>query len=1087
MIKNISKNINLNSTNRKLLFFVAIYAISSIIFLILLFNAVDKYLKNQTQNNAKIMASAIDYYKLSKLNANKSDLTKGDYYEMKNLLKKLNNTSKNFRFVYLMGVNDENKVFFYVDSETIGSPDESAPGDIYEDCPKEAIESFKSNDGKYSEIYEDKWGQWISAYYPVRDFNNKPIALLGIDNDAKEWNSNIREFLFLPFILVVIGLVLIIINHYHRINKLKLLESKSHLDAFFSSDSLYVVKIDDKGDYTYVNQSFQNRFSWINNGKSLIGFHSLKTVLPEDHQRVNDIIKLCLSDPGFAYQIYLKKPDENSIHRTSLWDLTSLRNPETNEMEILGIGRDVTNVEHLENELLFERELFSSGPVVTLIWENDEFWTVKYTSKNVQSVLGYNYNEFVCTKYSDYIHPDDLLRINNELQHFINNKINNFEQSYRIKKKDGEYIWIFDLTKVYRDNKGIITEIRGYIFDQTKNKEYEAELQKQNVLLEGIIKGTNAGTWDWNVQTGEMVINDRWTELIGYTLDELMPITVDTWANTLHPDDLSIAKKELDKHFSGKTDYYDVIFRQMHKNGNYVWINSRGKVISKTTDGKPIIIQGIHIDLTEHIQALSKLKESENLLRSFISNVNGIAFLVDKDGIFRLSEGLGLNGLNMKPKDVIGKSIYEVYRGERELLTQIEETLSGKSGLIVLELNQKYFETNFSPVRNDDGVIISAIGISIDITEKHNAEENIKKLNIAIEQSPVSIFITNRKGIIEYANKEFSKTSGYSKDEYLGKNPKFLSSGKSEKTVYEELWKTISQGKIWQGELLNKTKYGELIWESEIIAPILDNEMKIKNFICIKENITEKKKLLDELIKAKNQIEESDKLKTAFLQNMSHEIRTPLNGIIGFSRLLELEDLSKEEISEFVGLIKNSSNRLLETINNILELSRIETNQMNIEKDFILVNELINDVAEDYKNKIKNKGIELTLTFGLELENSIIYSDKSKLRLIINNLLNNALKFTKEGKIEVGYTILGGSYTFFVKDTGIGIKEDSIDKIFDRFFQADISISRNYEGTGLGLSLCKEYINLLGGHIGVESIVGKGSEFYFTIKNKVKY
>ena len=1078
--------IKIKTANQKLLFGLVIYIIVSIVFLSILRTGIDNYLKKQSQIKAQIMATAIDYQDLKYFDGNVNDLTKEQYYKLKNQLKKFKQEFSNIRFINLLGLKDTSSVFFFVDSEQIGSKDEAAPGEVYPNYPKEVLETFRINKANFSDQYQDQWGNWITAYYPVRDLNNKPLAILAIDWDAKEWNLHIRELLILPLVLLFIGAILLLINHYHKLNKVKLIDSEKQLEAVFSSDALYVVKIDLSGNYSYVNESFQKRFGWLNHGNSLVGINSLSTIVKEDHHKIIELTKKCIENPGITFQINLKKPDEISKFRMNMWELTYIKNDESNTNEILGIGKDITNLEQLERELVFERDLFSSGPVVTLIWENDDFWTIRYASKNINAVLGYSTEEFVNSKFADYLHPEDVDKINKEVSYYIINRVNSFEQSYRIRKKDGSYIWIFDLTKIYRNEKGIITEIRGYIFDQTKNKEYEEELKNQNILLEGILVGTNAGIWEWNIETGVLNINDRWAELIGYTKEELEPLTIDTWAKSLFPEDLKIAQKELELHFIGKLNYYDVVFRQYHKNGNVIWINSRGRVISRTEDGKPLRMQGTHIDLTDHIKTLHKSKENENLLRSFISNINGIAFLVDKDGVFRLSEGLGLNGLNLKPRDVVGKSIYEVYNGENELISQIEEALLGKSGVKVIKLNNKYFETNFSPIRDEEGLISGAIGISIDVTEKYKAEENLKKLNIAIEQSPVSIFITDPSGKIEYANSEFSRTSGYTKREYLGKNPRIFNSGLNDKKIYDKLWKTISSGKIWKGELLNKTKNDELIWESEIIAPILDNDNNIKNYICIRENITEKKKLLDELIKAKTQIEESDKLKTAFLQNMSHEIRTPLNGIIGFSRLLESEDLTKEEIGEFVGLIKSSSNRLLETINNILELSKIETQQIEINNDFVLVNELIMSVSETFANKIKQKGIELILHMPIELEKSILYSDRNKINIILKNLINNAIKFTNCGKIEIGYIFENDAYTFFVKDSGIGIKEEFLNKIFDRFFQADISISRNYEGTGLGLSVCKEYVNLLGGKIWVLSSYDKGSEFYFTVKNNVK-
>jgi len=333
----------------------------------------------------------------------------------------------------------------------------------------------------------------------------------------------------LPLVFIVVGLIWLVTYHFHRLNKKKLVESKTQLDAILSSDSLYVIKIDLEGNYSYVNESFQKRFGWLNGGHSRLGINSLTTIITEDHNKIIDLTKQCLSNPGMTYQILLRKPDEITKFRVNLSELTYIKNEESNTHEILGIGKDVTNVEELEKELIFERDLFSSVPVLTLIRNNDDFCTVKYASKNIQNVLGYSIDEFINSKYEDYLHPDDLDRINKEVNNNKIKRLNNFEQSYRIKKKDGTYIWIFDLTKIYRYGKGVIIEIRGYIFDQTKSKEYEEELRNQIILLEGIIKGTNAGTWDRDITSGELSINDKWAELIGYKKEELEPMTIDNW------------------------------------------------------------------------------------------------------------------------------------------------------------------------------------------------------------------------------------------------------------------------------------------------------------------------------------------------------------------------------------------------------------------------------------------------------------------------------------------------------------------------------------------------------------------------------
>jgi signal transduction histidine kinase len=242
----------------------------------------------------------------------------------------------------------------------------------------------------------------------------------------------------------------------------------------------------------------------------------------------------------------------------------------------------------------------------------------------------------------------------------------------------------------------------------------------------------------------------------------------------------------------------------------------------------------------------------------------------------------------------------------------------------------------------------------------------------------------------------------------------------------------------------------------------------------------EKEKRAAELIIAKERAEESDNLKTAFLQNMSHEIRTPLNGIIGFSRLLNVEYISKDDIKEFTAMISLSGKRLLEIVNNVLDIARIQTGQVNIEQKPIIISSLFSDLKNFFSQlaKVKNISLKFHIPSG---RYQAIYSDEAKLFQILTNLINNALKFTKSGNIDLGYEKKDNAIQFYVKDTGIGIPPEMYERIFDRFIQADQSLSRGYEGAGLGLAICKGLVELLGGRIWVESKINKGTTFFFTI------
>jgi CheY-like chemotaxis protein/nitrogen-specific signal transduction histidine kinase len=246
-------------------------------------------------------------------------------------------------------------------------------------------------------------------------------------------------------------------------------------------------------------------------------------------------------------------------------------------------------------------------------------------------------------------------------------------------------------------------------------------------------------------------------------------------------------------------------------------------------------------------------------------------------------------------------------------------------------------------------------------------------------------------------------------------------------------------------------------------------------------DITERKHAEAELIKAKGQAEESNRLKSAFLTNMSHEIRTPMNGILGFTELLKEPNLTAEEQQDFISTIEQSGERLLNTINSIVDISKIESGMMKVDIKESSINEQIEFIYNFFKPEVENKGIKFFFKNGLQSKEAIIKTDPEKIIALLTNLVKNAIKFTAKGSVEFGYVKKGEYLEFFVKDTGVGIPQNQHGIIFERFRQGSESYNRGYEGSGLGLSISKSYVEMLGGEIWVESEEGLGSTFYFTI------
>jgi PAS domain S-box-containing protein len=383
-----------------------------------------------------------------------------------------------------------------------------------------------------------------------------------------------------------------------------------------------------------------------------------------------------------------------------------------------------------------------------------------------------------------------------------------------------------------------------------------------------------------------------------------------------------------------------------------------------------------------------------------------------------------------------------------------------------------------------------------DNTARKVAEENILKLSQVVDQSPDGIVISNVLGEIEYVNHAFVMETGYSVEEVIGKNPRFLQSGKTAPETYKALWAALTSGRTWKGEFLNRRKDGTEYTEFDIIAPLRAGDGTISHYVALKEDATQRKQLTEELqahrlhlqelvgirtaelAEAKNVAESANHAKSTFLATISHEIRTPLNGILGMIELLTLSDLDDDQRAK-LDVVSQSGQSLLRIISDILDYSKIEAGKLEIINEIASVSRIVGNSCNLYRASASRKGLTLKSDIDPQISPHV-WADPQRLQQILNNLVSNAIKFTNEGQIAIHAKLVKKRpnlelIEISVIDGGIGVSADQMKFLFEPFTQIDTNSTRRYSGTGLGLSICRRLAEMMGGSISMESKLGVGT------------
>ena len=529
-------------------------------------------------------------------------------------------------------------------------------------------------------------------------------------------------------------------------------------------------------------------------------------------------------------------------------------------------------------------------------------------------------------------------------------------------------------------------------------------------------------------------------------------------------------------------------------------------------DKEQRLLQNALLMSTTELNAVNDRMRIQNAetTRILLNTLSDGVYATDLEGRLTFMNATAEKLLGWQEKELIGRPVHEIVQHHfpdgslfpAEISPQLSVIRNGESidgSGHYLNRDRKFFPIDYlaRPIIVG-GKLTGALVSFHDISLRQEAENNLRMAydrlsetlselefqKYALDQHAI-VSMTDPDGKIIYANNKLSELSQYSNEELMGQDHRILNSGYHPYEFFKEMWETIGCGKIWHGEVKNRRKDGVHYWVDSTIVPFMNDQRQPVRYISIRTEITARKENEKKLRQAKNVAEQANKVKGQFLATMSHEIRTPMNGIIGMTELALGTELNHEQ-RECLSLVKSSASELMHIINDILDFSKIESGKMNIEIVEFSLEQLLCDTIKSFAVRAHQKNLTLLLNVASDVPHRML-GDPGRLRQVIVNLVGNAIKFTEYGEIEVAVQRLDNvrekhaNLRFNVRDTGIGIPRDKFKTIFKSFSQADSTTTRKYGGTGLGLTISTQLIRLMGGKIGLESKLGKGSSFHFIL------
>jgi len=653
---------------------------------------------------------------------------------------------------------------------------------------------------------------------------------------------------------------------------------------------------------------------------------------------------------------------------------------------------------------------------------------------------------------------------------------------YKIIKKDNTYCFVHEEAIIERDSNENPTRMIGIIQDITERKEAEQALKESERNFRLLFEKSPLGIYTANPDGMILEVNQTALNILGSpSAEATKQINVLTFPPLIEKGYSDALLKCIK---TKKAVTIEVFYKS--KWGKEVYLYNF-IIPLKDNAGKVTKIYTVMEDITKRKKAQKALEESQSRFKALSEATYEAIFISDKGICIEANESasrmfgyshdelIGIFGTDViapESKELVKNNMLSGYEKPYDAIAQRKDGTKFHA-----EFLGRMFEYKGKKVR------ITAVR---DITERKKAERHIKRLSSVVTQSPSVIVVTDLKGNIEYVNRKFEELTGYSHEEVIGKNPRILKSGFHSQSFFKNLWQTISAGEKWHGEFYNKKKNGEFYWEAAYVFPIFDHQRKIINYIKESEDITKQKKAEQELRESEVRLKESNQTKDKFFSIIAHDLRSPFNSLLGLTELLheDFDHFSTHEQKEIIQSIHKEIKSTYKLLENLLLWSRAQKGTIKFKPERLNLYEVTQESYELLKNNVQHKFITFTNQIPREI---YVEADKEMLSTIIRNLFSNAIKFTSKGgaiTIKACSVVSKNNQKFIevsVIDNGVGISKEIQSKLFGIGETISTRGTENENGTGLGLTLCKEFVEKHDGKIWVESKTGNGTSFYFTI------